>query len=84
MPFAIRYKDPKLGIRYYSQTIESLHSTEGIKEIVLLTDGRDPDEVDVSRTLVEAENKLYSIVLRYPEALHLKVVEFPEPEENDD
>jgi len=43
--------------RYFAQTIESI-TNKGIESILILCDGDDPEEVDLSDTLIEAEEKL--------------------------
>jgi hypothetical protein len=86
MPFAIKVQlghnatKNSEGVRYYSQTIETLTENSGLDEIVILTTGEDPNEVDISSTLVEAEEKLEQLTInkKYKNILYLKIVEFPE------
>lgn len=87
MPFAIKFisqtDSNKPIVRYYSQTIETL-TNKGIDQLILVTDGSDPVEVDISKTLIEAEFKLGKIMNKIPaQLLKLKVVEFPEDDPND-
>jgi hypothetical protein len=86
MPFAIKIqlesdatKDSG-GVRYYSQTIETLVQDAGLNKIVILTTGEDPEEVDISSTLIEAEEKLEKLTInkRYKNVSSIKIVEFPE------
>jgi hypothetical protein len=86
MPFAIKVQfghnatKNSEGVRYYSQTIETLTENSGLDEIVILTTGEDPNEVDISSTLVEAEKKLEQLTInkKYKNVSSIKVVEFPE------
>ena len=86
MPFAIKVQfghnatKNSEGVRYYSQTIETLTENSGLDEIVILTTGEDPNEVDISSTLVEAEEKLEQLTInkKYKNVSSIKVVEFPE------
>lgn len=93
MPFAIKleitknYYDnqPENLIRYYSQTIETLVNGVGLDQMILLTDGEDPEEVDLSSTLIEAEKKLKELTgnKKYKNILSLKIVEYPEIQKED-
>jgi hypothetical protein len=86
MPFAIKVQfgndatKDSTRLRYYSQTIEILTENSGLDEIVILTTGEDPNEVDISSTLVEAEKKLEQLTInkKYKNVSSIKVVEFPE------
>lgn len=87
MPFAIKVElkpfdlaTSENNIRYYSQTIEVLDQSVGLSRIVILTNGKDLDEVDVSSTLIEAEKKLQELInnKKYKNVLSLSIVEFPE------
>lgn len=81
MAFAIKVTQ-KDKVRYYSQTIITLN--DGFfSDLILLTDGVEKDEVDISRTLVQAEKKLERIQAQLASTLKAKVVEFPEVTEND-
>lgn len=81
MAFAIKVTE-KDTVRYYSQTIITLN--DGLfSDLILLTAGVDKDEVDISRTLVQAEEKLERIQAQLASTLKAKVVEFPEVTEND-
>lgn len=81
MAFAIKVTQ-KDKVRYYSQTIITLN--DGFfSDLILLTTGVDKDEVDISRTLVQAEEKLERIQAQLASTLKAKVVEFPEVTEND-
>ena len=81
MAFAIKVTE-KDTVRYYSQTIITLN--DGFfSDLILLTTGVDKDEVDISRTLVQAEEKLERIKAQLASTLKAKVVEFPEVTEND-
>lgn len=81
MAFAIKVIE-KDTVRYYSQTIITLN--DGFfSDLILLTTGVDKDEVDISRTLVQAEEKLERIQAQLASTLKAKVVEFPEVTEND-
>lgn len=81
MAFAIKVTE-KDTVRYYSQTIITLN--DGFfSDLILLTTGVDKDEVDISRTLVQAEEKLERIQAQLASTLKAKVVEFPEVTEND-
>lgn len=96
MGFAIKITKEN-ETRYFSQVVESL-SGLGFNKMVLLADGSDPDEVDISRTLVQAEKKLELVndALRVPDARSAfdhnndsffpptaKIVEYPEVNDND-
>jgi hypothetical protein len=87
MPFAIKLELTKNNnqpsenlVRYYSQTIETLVDGAGLDQMVLLTNGEYPEEVDLSSTLVEAEKKLEELTInkKYKNIVSLKIVEFPE------
>ena len=87
MPFAIKLEITKNNnqpsenlVRYYSQTIETLVDGAGLDQMVLLTNGEDPEEVDLSSTLIEAEKKLEELTInkKYKNIVSLKIVEFPE------
>lgn len=82
MAFAIKITDVQSGVyRYYSQTIIRLKG-DSFSDIVLLTDGEDLDEVDVSKTLVEAEKKIDEVKKHFLQGiLKAKIIEFPEIEE---
>lgn len=81
MAFAIKVTE-KDTVRYYSQTIITLN--DGFfSDLILLTTGVDKDEVDISRTLVQAEEKLERIQAQLASTLKAKVVEFPEVTEDD-
>lgn len=92
MPFAIKLELKPFdlttelnSVRYYCQTLETLNDGVGLTEMVILTDGKDPEEVDVSSTLVEAEKKLERLTAnkKYKNILSLKIVEFPEKLDQD-
>lgn len=81
MAFAIKVTDHDT-VRYYSQTIITLN--DGFfSDLILLTDGVDQDEVDISRTLIQAEEKLEKVKAQLASSLKAKVVEFPEVIEYD-
>jgi hypothetical protein len=84
MAFAIKITDTQEGIfKYYSQTITTLKG-DIFSEIILLTDGVDSDEVDISKTLIEAEKKIDMIKKHFLQGvLKAKIVEFPEAEDYD-
>lgn len=82
MAFAIKITNIQEGIvRYYSQTIMTIKG-DTFLDIVLLTDGKDYDEVNVSKTLLEAEKKIDEIKKHFLQGiLKAKIIEFPEIEE---
>jgi hypothetical protein len=84
MAFAIKITDTQEGTyKYYSQTITRLKG-DIFSEIILLTDGVDSDEVDISKTLIEAEKKIDMIKKHFLQGvLKAKIVEFPEAEDYD-
>lgn len=92
MPFAIKViKEHDEGLsknktteRYYSQTLETL-GRNGFEKLVLLTDGSEPDEIDISRSLEEAEVKatLIKSSIR-SKFVYTKVVEYPTPKSEQD
>lgn len=95
MSFAIKLISNKIdeyGVKtifkekYYSQTIERLLATD-FEKLILLCDGEDPDEIDLSFTLLEAETKLEEIkplintrVKPGKPFVSAKIVEYPEVE----
>jgi len=81
MPFAIKLTH-RSTVKYYSQTITTMDQDD-FTEIILLTDGKDAEEVDVSRTLVQAEKKLEQIIKYVPDKVEAKIIEFPEVIEYD-
>jgi len=67
---------------YYSQTIVTIGG-DRFSDLILLTNGKDPEEVDVSRTLIQAEEKLETVQQHISGRLVAKIVEFPEVIDND-
>jgi hypothetical protein len=98
MPFAIKFIQKTIDeyglktltdTRYYSQTIEKL-LPNGFEKLILLCDGKDPDEVDVSDTLIDAEKKASQILPMISNRIRpgkpfvsVKIVEYPEYAHND-
>lgn len=81
MAFAIKVTELDT-VRYYSQTIITLN--DGFfHDLILLTDGVDQEEVYISRTLIQAEEKLQKIKVNLASTLKAKIVEFPEVIEYD-
>jgi len=66
--------------RYYAQTIETI-TNKGINRLIILCDGSDPEEVDLSETLIEAEEKIKELRLEVKYYV-FKIIEYPEGAEN--
>jgi hypothetical protein len=81
MAFAIKVTEQN-KVRYYSQTIITLNDGY-FNDLILLTEGVDQEEVDISRTLIQAEEKLEKIKVQLAPTLKAKIVEFPEVIEYD-
>lgn len=81
MAFAIKVTSQD-RVRYYSQTIITINDGY-FNDLILLTEGVDQEEVDISRTLIQAEEKLEKIKLQLAPTLKAKIVEFPEVIEYD-
>lgn len=81
MAFAIKISSVD-QVMYYSQTITTIGGDQ-FSDIILLTNGKDPEEVDVSRTLIQAEEKLEVVQQHISGKLVAKIVEFPEVIEHD-
>ena len=64
------------NVRYFSQSIESV-TNKGLKNLILLCDGNDPGEVNVSDTLIEAEEKL-NVLRKQVKYSVFKIIEYPE------
>jgi len=95
MPFAIKLIKYHEGMnvvedeKYYSQTITTL-TKKGFEKTIIVADANFPEEVDVSSTLKEAENKRKFIMRNFYKGfafvranMEFKIVEYPEYVEND-
>lgn len=98
MPFAIKLIEKEisdigsvyvLNERYYSQTVERLLSN-GFEDLILVTTADNPEEIDISKTLLEAEVKVEKIsnildkrIRTNKSYISTKIIEYPEVEEND-
>lgn len=72
---SIAFKDE---VKYFSQSIDVLNKRD-FSTLILLTDGSDPDEVDVSITLKEAKEKRIFLMKHIKtKNISVEIVEFPE------